>query len=113
MKQTAASAATRNASRSFRSMARLGLATDLGTCCKLPPISVAFRSKLRREESTARPDRAFHPVNPGKVAISRRPRVGRYGDDLATLRVHPCAASLSSLLRHWFLQDLQSPGQTV
>jgi hypothetical protein len=33
----AASAATRNASRSFRSMAGRGLATELDACRKLPP----------------------------------------------------------------------------
>jgi hypothetical protein len=39
MKQIAASAATRNASRSFRSMAGVRLATELDACCKLPPIT--------------------------------------------------------------------------
>src|SRR5882757_2136673 len=46
MKQTAASAATRNASRSFRSMTPERSALKSGACRKLPPISPHLGANL-------------------------------------------------------------------
>src|SRR4051794_5775076 len=90
MKQRAASAATRNASRSFRSMAGGRLAMELDGCRKFPPIALDYTSKFRREESGARgagQDRVFHPADPGKAAVSESRQIGRYRDQLRQPRV--------------------------
>src|SRR5437016_242533 len=94
MKQMAASAATRNVSRSFRSMAGGRLATELDACRKLPPklppIGCDYRGKFRREESGARganQNRVFHPADPGKAAVSESQQIGRTRDDEGSFEV--------------------------
>jgi hypothetical protein len=67
-----------------------------GASRKLASIPLAFRSKFRQGESRAGQDRAFHPVNPGQLAISRALRIGWYGHALATLEADPCATLHSS-----------------
>src|SRR5258708_15531045 len=71
--------------------------------------SSAFRSKFRREESAARLDRAFHPVNSGRFPVSRRLQAWRYGGDLATYRQ---ACSLRERSEE-HTSELQSPDHLV
>src|SRR6185295_19857862 len=110
MKLMAASAATRNVSRSFKSMAGERLATELDACRKLPPQDSLLwiwivrqispgrkRGESRRTRSGISPGRSRESCRFGKPADranserERRPRVGRSEVIHALHCPYPCS----------------------
>jgi hypothetical protein len=76
MKQMAARAATRNASRSFRSMVRGRLALESGACRKLPPISPHLETNLVGKKAGRDKIGYFTRSIPGKLPFRQHRGAG-------------------------------------